>query len=93
MNKYKKYKYFENEFACRIRLNNTGPNELSYEPAPVRYSSHLVTKRHNAFFFFFFGDQLHHRVVNWPPCKLERRRPFFWRSTSLLRDLMLMSVT
>ena len=27
--------YFENEFACRIRLRNTGPYEQQYGPAPV----------------------------------------------------------
>ena len=40
--------YFENGFACRMRLRNTGPNEQQYGPAPVRY------RRNNLIFIYFF---------------------------------------
>ena len=34
--------YFENGFACRIRLKNTGSYEQPYRPAPVNYKRNEI---------------------------------------------------
>ena len=39
--------YFENGFACRIRLSNAGSNEQSYGPVPENYREHPATYRRN----------------------------------------------
>ena len=44
---------FENGFACRIRLRNTGPCDQSYGPLPVKWRGNDL----------FFGDQFHSHVI------------------------------
>ena len=41
---------FENGFACRIRLRNTGPYELSYGPVSVNWRGHSENRRGNDLF-------------------------------------------
>ena len=50
--------YFENGFACRIRLRNIGLHEPSYGPVPVNWRGHPENWRGNDLFFYL--------EMNWP---------------------------
>ena len=52
--------YFENGFACRIKLKNTGAYEQSYGFVPVNWRGHPENWRGND---FFLGDQLYCHVI------------------------------
>ena len=73
--------YFENGFACRIRLRNTGPYEQPYGLAPVNQSRNGL----------FFGGQLHFRVVYCPSSSLERQDLFLFGDQLHFRFILCLS--